>query len=160
MKYIILKGKVAISNNTHFIFLPLEMLSHYITAIYVSFSDTGYNITIFITIFISIVIIQHTKFLAVQYNDCHILGIKPTGWTHSRGEGQESSSLWTKLLSKFSPAICRPSVLVPSLCTGSLLSSWTWITINVQNITGHKSPQVPHLSSPESSVIPVLVLFQ
>ena len=42
--------------------------------------DVGYyNITIFITIFISIVIIQHTKFLAVQYNNCHILGLKPTG---------------------------------------------------------------------------------
>ena len=67
---------IAISNNTYFISLPHEMLSHYITAIYVSFSDTGYNITIFITIFILIVIIQHTKFLAVQYNDCHILGIK------------------------------------------------------------------------------------
>ena len=49
MKYIIFKGKVAISNNTHFIFIPLDMLPHYITAIYV--------------------IIQHTKFLAVQYND-------------------------------------------------------------------------------------------
>ena len=49
MKYIIFKGKVAVFNNTHFIFIPLDMLPHYITATYV--------------------IIQYTKFLAVQYND-------------------------------------------------------------------------------------------
>ena len=108
MKYIILKGKVAISNNTHFIFIPLDMLSHYITAIYVSFSDTGYNITIFITIFISIVIIQHTKFLAVQYNDCHILGLKPTGWTHSRGRRPgEQFSLSIGDILHLSVFICR-----------------------------------------------------
>ena len=59
-----------------------------------------FNITIFITIFISIVITQHTKFLAVQYNDCHILGLKPTGWTHSRAEGQESSLAYSRIVTK------------------------------------------------------------
>ena len=73
--------------------------------------DVGYyNITIFITIFISIVIIQHTKFLAVQYNDCHILGIKPTGWTHSRAEGQESSLSGLQTLTQSWPWVLFPRI--------------------------------------------------
>ena len=44
IKYIILKRKgIAIFNNTLFIFLPHEMLSHYIRDIYVSFGNTGYK---------------------------------------------------------------------------------------------------------------------
>ena len=30
----------------------------------------------------------------------HILGIKPTGWTHSRGEGQESSLADVRIVTK------------------------------------------------------------
>ena len=36
--------------------------------------------------------------MGAHYN--HILGIKPTGWTHSRGEGQESSLADVRIVTK------------------------------------------------------------
>ena len=36
--------------------------------------------------------------MGAQYN--HILGIKPTGWTHSRAEGQESSLAYLRIVTK------------------------------------------------------------
>ena len=36
--------------------------------------------------------------MGAQYN--HILGIKPTGWTHSRGEGHKSSLANLRIVTK------------------------------------------------------------
>ena len=49
---------------------------------------------------------QELDKVGAQYN--HILGIKPTGWTHSRGEGQEVSLADVRIVTKGQLSIAGP----------------------------------------------------